>query len=56
MNEEVTYSVNDTNRAIGKLIEDLRAFESPKADPRIKAMILTQLELAQLLSLKLVKD
>lgn len=55
MGEEVKFPVNDTNRGIQALMDALRAFESPRCDPRVKALILTKLEEAQLWSLKLIK-
>ena len=55
MGEEVSYMINDTNRAIGAIIESLKKFESSLCDPRIKALVLTNLEQAQLWSLKLIK-
>jgi hypothetical protein len=55
MGEEVTFPVNDTNREIGEVLQKLRAFESPLCDPRVKALVLTNLEQAQLWSLKLIK-
>ena len=55
MGEDVTYSVNDTNRGIQRVIDDLKDWESPLCDPRVKALIITKLEEAQLWSLKLVK-
>ena len=56
MGEEITYPVNDTNRAIGSIIKDLRAWESPLCNERIRALILTRLEEAQLWSLLLVSQ
>jgi len=56
MGEEIIFQANDTYRAIGKVIKDLRQFESTALDPRIKAIILTKLEEAQLISLKLFKS
>jgi hypothetical protein len=56
MGEEITFQVNDTFRAIDKIIKDLRQFECTALDPRIKAIILTKLEEAQLVSLKLFKE
>jgi hypothetical protein len=54
MGEEATYVVNDVNRAIGKTIDDLKKSGSSHEDPRVKAIILTNLEQAQLWSLKLI--
>lgn len=54
MGEEVTYQVNDTTRMIRAVAEDLKGWESPIADPRIKAMVLTKLQEAELLSLLLI--
>ena len=54
MGEEETYSINDTNRTIARIIESLKAFESPLADKRVQAIIITKLEEAQLWSLKLI--
>ena len=56
MSETITYTINDTNRAIGKVADDLKGFDSDRIDGRIKSMILTKLEEAQLLSLKLIKE
>lgn len=56
MGEKVTYVVNDVNRAIGRIIDDLKVFESPLYDARIRALVLTKLEEAQLFSLKLIKE
>ena len=56
MGEDETYPINDTNRAIGKTIDSLKAWESDLADPRVKSIILTKLEEAQLWSLKLIKE
>lgn len=56
MGEEIIFQINDTYRAIEKEITNLRNFESTAFDPRIKAMVLTKLEEAQLLSLKLIKQ
>ena len=55
MDEEVTFSINDTNRAIERVIDHLRKWDSPLCDQRVKALILTKLEEAQLWSLNLVK-
>ena len=55
MNEQVTFDVNDTYRDIQRVIDQLRAWESPFCDARIKALILTDLERAQLWALKLVQ-
>lgn len=55
MGEEVTFVLSDTHRSIEKVIQDLKAFESPLCDARVKAIILTNLEQAQLWSLKLIK-
>lgn len=56
MGETVEYAINDTNRAIGEIIRSLKVFESPLCDPRVKALILTKLEEAQLWSLKLIDN
>jgi len=56
MGEEKSYTINDTNRAIGSVISNLTAWESPKCDPRVKALILTKLQEAQLWSLLLGKQ
>jgi len=56
MSEQVTYSVNDTTVALRSVADDLRSWDSPLADPRIKAMILTKLQEAEMLSLLLVKE
>jgi len=56
MGEEKTYTINDTNRAIGSVISNLTAWESEFCDPRVKVLILTKLQEAQLWSLLLVKE
>lgn len=56
MGEEIIFSVNDTNRAIGKIIANLNGFDSPLLDKRVKAIIITNLEQAQLWSLKMIKE
>jgi hypothetical protein len=55
VSEEITYTINDTTRGITGVADSLKSFESPLADPRIKAMILTKLQEAELLSLLLIK-
>lgn len=55
MGEERIFEVNDTTRGIEKEHADLLKWDSPLCDKRIKAMILTKLEEAALLSLKLIK-
>jgi len=55
MEERKEFPINDTYRAIESVSEDLRAWESDRADQRVKAMILTKLQEARLLSLELVK-
>lgn len=46
---------NDTQRAIIDIIEDLKAWVSDLADPRVKAIVITKLEEAELWASKLVK-
>lgn len=53
--EEIFYS-NDTTQEIRRVMDALRAWESPLCDGRHKAMILTKLEEAELLSFRLVKE
>jgi len=55
MGEEITFNVNDTNREIAKVIENLKKFDSPLLDQRIKSIVITNLEQAQLWSLKMIK-
>lgn len=55
MGETIEYPVNDTNRAIGQVIEDLKNFDSPLIDQRVKAIMLTHLQTAKLFSLELIK-
>lgn len=52
--EEITFSVNDTTRAIRKERDNLERFNSPICDNRIKAIILTKLQEAELLSYLLI--
>lgn len=56
MGEEFKAIINDTNRAIEDVIDYLSGLDSPRLDPRVKAIIITHLEEAQLWSLKLIKD
>jgi hypothetical protein len=56
MGEEIKYPVNDTNRAIGAIIEDLDNNTEADFDPRVKAILKTKLEEAQLWSLKLIRQ
>jgi hypothetical protein len=56
MGEDKTYPINDVNCAIGRVADNLQAWESPQCDRRVKAVILTKLLEAQLWSLLLVKD
>lgn len=56
MQEEKTYAINDTYRAIKRVSDSLKDWESPLCDPRVKAMILTKLQEARLLSLELIKE
>ena len=55
MQEELTMYPNDTTRAIQRVTENLKAFQSPLCDQRIKALILTKLQEAELFSLLLIK-
>jgi hypothetical protein len=55
MGEVLVFAKNDCYRGIERLAETLRVFESPLCDPRVKAMILTKLQEARLLSLELIK-
>lgn len=54
MGEEKTYPINDTNRAIQRVIDDLTAWESPRCNEQAKAAILLKLKEAQFWSLELV--
>jgi hypothetical protein len=56
MEDEITYPVNDTNRAIQKIMDDLAKWrtQSDRCDQRVASIMLTTLEEAQLWSLKLV--
>lgn len=56
MGETKEFSINDTYRAIDRLSNVLKSFESPLVDPRVKAMILTKLQEARLLSLELIVE
>ncbi len=55
MGDEMTIEINDTYRDIGRLAEELAAWESPLCDKRVKRIILERLQEAQLWSLVLVK-
>lgn len=54
MGEDITFPVNDETRALQEMMDRLRRFESPRCDPRVKAIMLTKLEEAWLWSLKLI--
>lgn len=54
MGETKEFNINDTYRAIESISDNLKKFESPSADQRVKAMILTKLQEARLLSLELI--
>lgn len=54
MEETIEVPLTDTYHSIGKIIDNLRHFESPYCDPRIKSIVLTKLEEAQLRSLQLI--
>ncbi len=56
MDEKIMASINDTHRGIGEVIGRLKEWESDLCDPRVKAIVLTKLEEAQLWSLKMIKD
>lgn len=56
MGETQTFDVNDTNRAIARVMDALKQFDSDKCDGRVRALVLTKLEEAQLWSLKLIKS
>lgn len=55
MGETEVIDINDTTRAIRALQEALRTDTVAAFDPRIKAMVLTQLEIAELLSFRLIR-
>jgi len=54
MGEEKTYPINDTNRAIQQVMDNLLAWESPRCNQEAKRMILQKLKEAQFWSLELV--
>jgi hypothetical protein len=56
MSQTEEYTINDTTRAIRSIMDHLKDWESTKADPRTKAMVISQLEIAELLSLRLIKE
>lgn len=56
MGEEFTAVINDATEEIGAVIKHLREIDSPRVDPRVRAIIITHLEEAQLWSLKMIKD
>jgi hypothetical protein len=55
MEEIIEYTSNDVHRTITRLMEDLRENTNPEIDHRIRAIILTHLQTAQLFSLELIK-
>lgn len=55
MGEEIKFESNDTYHIIGKVMDSLKSFNSEFVDNRVKAIILTNLEQAQLWALKLIK-
>jgi hypothetical protein len=55
MGDTETVYPNDTTAGIRLAMARLRAWDSPLCDQRIKALILTKLEEAELFSLRLVK-
>lgn len=56
MGVEKVFAINDTYRMLEACAENLRSLDSPLCDPRVKAMILTKLQEARLLSLELIKQ
>ena len=56
MPEEEVFVVNDTTRMIRDIQKDLKERNWEKTDQRIKAMILTKLEEAELLTFRLIKN
>lgn len=57
MGEEIIFPVNDTYRAITRIINDLKSFDdNPRVDGRAKAIVITKLEEAQLRSLTIIKS
>lgn len=56
MDEEITFPINDTFRTIERIITDLRKWDSPSCNQRVKALILTRLEEAQLWALRLINS
>lgn len=54
MGENYEAAINDTYRAIERISESLKDWESPLTDKRVKAMILSKLQEARLLSLELI--
>jgi predicted metal-binding protein len=57
MDEKIIISLNDTHRALGRLIDNINgwAVGSELCDQRVAAIVKTKLEEAQLWSLKMVK-
>jgi hypothetical protein len=53
--DEITFEVNDLWRDLDRLHQRLKGNIDPKIDPRVKALILTRLEEAQLWALLLVR-
>lgn len=56
MGQEMVFVINDFYRQLAQLEQQLLSFESPRCDPRIKAMIRTKVQEARLLSLELIKQ
>jgi len=55
MGEEISLPINDTTRAIGDILKNLKGWDSPLVDERVRAIIATKLQEAQLWSLRLIK-
>jgi len=56
MEDTIEITLNDTFREIDNILTRLKEWESDLANPRVKALVITKLEEAQLWSLKLIKD
>ena len=53
--EELVFTDNDFHSGIQSIREELSKFESTATDPRIKAMVVTKLQEAEMLALLLFK-
>jgi hypothetical protein len=54
--EEIKFTINDTTRAINKVIKDLYDFNSPLCDERVKTLIIMKLQESAMWSLQMISQ